>query len=69
MDHRRIIFEGVASRVTLPGDYGEFEVLDFHKTIISLLVKGDVIIDDTNFPISKGIAKYCKGELVALVEL
>ena len=34
------IFEGTAMSVILPGAEGEFEILDFHKPIISKLKKG-----------------------------
>lgn len=68
-DHTKIIFDGVANSVILPGDYGEFEILDFHFPIISLLKRGNIIIDGVAFPISSGIARFWKSELVALVEL
>lgn len=69
MDHTQVIFEGKAKSVVLPGDYGEFEILDFHRPILSLLKRGSITIDGVSFPISKGIARFHKDELVALVEL
>lgn len=69
MDHAQVIFEGKASSVILPGDYGEFEILDFHKPILSLLKRGIIMIDGVSFPVAKGIARFHKNELVALVEL
>ncbi len=63
-----VVFEGAADSVTLPGDEGEFEVLDFHHDIISLLMEGNIVIDGRYYPIRKGIAKFYKNELVALVE-
>jgi len=65
----QVIFEGVANTVIVPGDYGEFEILQFHWPIVSLLGKGEIIIDNMGFPISKGIARFGEGKLVALVEL
>ena len=65
----QVIFEGKASSVILPGDYGEFELLPFHWPIVSLLRKGEIIIDNMGFPISKGIARFHNEKLVALVEL
>ena len=35
-----VLFEGMASSVTFPGTDGEFELLDFHKPIITRLKKG-----------------------------
>jgi F0F1-type ATP synthase epsilon subunit len=69
MDHTQVIFSGSAKSVILPGDYGEFEVLDFHKPIMSLLKRGSIIVDGVSFPISKGIARFLKNDLMALVEL
>lgn len=65
----QVVFDGVANTVILPGDYGEFEVLPFHWPIVSILVKGEIIIDEMGFPILKGIARFSKDKLVALVEL
>ena len=63
------IYEGEAKSVSLPGEEGEFEVLDFHKPIISLLIKGEIVIDwKKSIPISKGIVKMYDDELIALVE-
>ena len=63
------IFEDEAKSVFLPGEAGEFEVLDFHKPIISLLTKGDIVVDATKtIPISQGIVKTHDNQLVALVE-
>ena len=69
MNQAQVIFNGVANSVILPGDYGEFEVLSFHWPIVSLLTKGEIIIDDMGFPISKGIVRFENEKLVALVEL
>jgi F-type H+-transporting ATPase subunit epsilon len=62
------LFEGEAKSVILPGDRGEFEILDFHKSVISLLKEGNVIIDGKYLAIKRGVAKFHEGELIALVE-
>ena len=69
MNQAQVIFSGVANTVILPGDYGEFEVLSFNWPIVSLLTKGEIIIDDMGFPISKGIVRFSDEKLIALVEL
>ena len=69
INQAQIIFEGVANNVILPGDYGEFEILQFHWPIVSILIKGEIIIDNMGFPISRGIARFGEEKLVALVEL
>ena len=66
---KRTIYEGQARSVFLPGDLGEFEILEFHKPIISLLKHGEIIIDwKKSVAIRKGVAKMSRGEFVALVE-
>ena len=69
INQAQVIFEGIASSVIVPGDYGEFEILPFHWPIVSLLGKGEIIIDNMGFPISKGIVRFANEKLVALVEL
>ena len=65
-----IIFEGQSSSVLFPGVDGEFEVLDFHKPIISRLKKGTITVDNTKeFPIEGGVVKMKFQSLVAMVEL
>ncbi|MCM1452044.1 MAG: hypothetical protein NC102_07285 [Clostridium sp.] len=40
------LFEGKASLVTLPGAMGAFTVLDRHASLISTLVKGNIVYKD-----------------------
>ena len=64
-----VIFEGEVSIVLLPGEAGEFEVLNFHKPIISRLKKGTLMVDNQKeFRILGGMAKFDQQKLVALVE-
>jgi len=65
----RTLFEGEAWSVFLPGATGEFEVLEFHKPILSLLKKGAIIIDlEREIPIKSGAVRVSDYELVAVVE-
>ncbi|MFH1245735.1 MAG: hypothetical protein V1662_04545 [Candidatus Omnitrophota bacterium] len=69
LNPKRTIYEGEARSVFLPGDTGEFEVLELHKPIISLLRRGEIIIDgNKSVAITKGIMRMYKDKLVALVE-
>jgi len=69
LNPKSTIYEGEAKSVFLPGDQGEFEVLELHKPIISILRRGEIIIDwNKSVAISKGIMRMRKDELVALVE-
>lgn len=38
----KVLFEGEASSVTLPGELGQFTVLPRHASLVSTLVKGKV---------------------------
>jgi len=65
----RVLFEGETWSVFLPGETGEFEVLELHKSIISLLREGSIIIDgDKEIPIKKGAMRMSGDELVVIAE-
>jgi F-type H+-transporting ATPase subunit epsilon len=65
---QKIVFKGEAKSVILPGERGVFEILPFHKHLISRLVKGKVSIDGRTFPILRGIAKVEKNSVSIIVE-
>lgn len=65
----RVVYEGEAWSVFLPGATGEFEILEFHKPIISLLKEGKIIINwDKQMPIRRGAMRMAGDEFVAIVE-
>jgi F-type H+-transporting ATPase subunit epsilon len=69
LSSKRVLYEDEAWSVFVCGDLGEFEVLENHKPIISLLKEGDIVIDwEKSIPVKKGIVRMHKNELVALVE-
>ncbi len=69
LNPKRVIFEGEAKSVFLSGDSGEFEILEFHKPLISILKRGEIVIDQKkSVTIDKGIMRMFKNEFVALVE-
>lgn len=64
-----MIFDGEAKSVFLPGDMAEFELLDFHAPIVSLLRPGNVIVDwKMTIRIKKGMVTFDKNECMVLVE-
>jgi F-type H+-transporting ATPase subunit epsilon len=65
---QEVIYEGKASSVILPGEQGTFEVLSFHKRILSRLVSGDLIVDERVFPIRRGIVKVNQNKVTAIIE-
>jgi F-type H+-transporting ATPase subunit epsilon len=64
----KIVFKGQAKSVVLPGEYGVFEVLLFHKPIMSRLLKGRIEVDDKSFPILRGVVKVQENQVTAIVE-
>lgn len=66
---RNVLYEAEAVSVFLPGADGEFEVLDFHKPIMSYLKEGTIVVDEfKEFPIRGGVVKMGGQKLVAIVE-
>jgi len=69
LNPKHVIFEGEARSVFLPGDLAEFELLDYHAPILSLLRPGYVVVDkDRRVPIKRGMVKFDSNECVILVE-
>ena len=69
LNPKHVIFEGEAKSVFLPGDLAEFELMDFHAPIVSLLKPGKVIVDwKTSIPIKQGMVKFDHNECMVLVE-
>lgn len=69
------LYEGLVHSITLPGEYGEFEVMTFHCPIMSTLKQGNIILRRTEsspekfIPIKHGIAKIgLESELLVLVD-
>lgn len=67
------MFSGTADAVFLPGEIGEFEVLDHHADLMSTLVEGDIKMrkgDTTDkIHIKSGIARVKDSAITACVEL
>jgi F-type H+-transporting ATPase subunit epsilon len=66
---RRVVFEGEARSVQLAGDLAEFEILDYHAPIVSLLRPGNVVVDGVHrIPINRGMVKFNDNDCMILVE-
>ncbi len=66
---KQTIFEGNAVSVLLPGDLAEFEILDYHAPIVSLLRTGNVLVDgERKIPIQRGMLTFDRNECMILVE-
>jgi len=69
LNPKRVLFEGEAKSVFLTGDIAEFEILDYHAPILSLLRPGYVTIDwTTKVPIRKGMVRFDNNECVIITE-
>lgn len=63
-----IIFEGRARSVTLPGEQGVFEILPYHKPIISRIISGTMLVDEQAIPVLRGIVKFANNQATIIVE-
>jgi len=69
LNPKHVLYEGDAKSVILTGDIAEFELLDYHAPIVSLLRPGDVIVDwARKIPIKRGMVKYDNNECMILCE-
>lgn len=64
-----VIFEGQAETVSLPGEQGVFEVLPYHKNLLSRLLSGSVIVDGRSFLIRRGIVKVQQNTVTVISEI
>ena len=67
------LFEGEISSIKLPGETGEFEMLNNHAPIVSSLTKGEIrIIDNTKktevFTINGGVVEMQNNKIIILVD-
>jgi len=64
----RILFEGEAAFVRLPGEQGVFEIGLMHKALVSRLLPGVIRVDRKPFSIRHGVVKVKNDRVVAMVE-
>lgn len=63
-----VIFKGEAESIIMPGEYGVFEVLAYHKPVLSRLIQGIIDVDGKSFPILRGVVKAENDKVTAIVE-
>jgi F-type H+-transporting ATPase subunit epsilon len=69
LNPKHVIYEGEAKSVCLTGDSAEFELLDHHVPIVSLLRPGEVVVDGKEaIPIKRGMVTFNRNECMILVE-
>lgn len=64
----RLIYEGKAASVILPGEHGVFEIMPFHKRLLSRLLAGLMIIDQKALRIKRGVVKVGLNQVTIIVE-
>ena len=64
----RVIYEGKGKSLILPGERGVFEVLPYHKKLLSRLIRGPIVMDGSTFQISRGVAKVGLNDVTIIVE-
>ena len=64
----RVVFEGNAKSLILPGERGTFEIQPYHKRFLSRLVRGTLNVDGNELKIRRGIAKVGLNNVTVIVE-
>jgi len=65
---KEVIFEGRARSIILPGEEGVFEIMAFHKRLLSRLVSGQLLVDEESIPIRRGIVKFEQNKATIIIE-
>ena len=64
----KTIYKGNAESVIFPGDTGVFEIMPYHKRMMSRLLKGNIEVDGKQFPIARGVVRFDKNNVTVVVE-
>ncbi|MDD5348139.1 MAG: hypothetical protein PHT59_05970 [Candidatus Omnitrophica bacterium] len=64
----RLVFQGKVQSVVLPGEQGVFEVLAYHKPLVSRLISGVIVVGEQSFAIRCGIAGVSRNRCIAVIE-
>lgn len=64
----QVLFEGKVRNIIVPGEQGVFEILPFHKRILSRLISGIMQIESRNFPLRRGIIKVNQNQVTIIIE-
>jgi F-type H+-transporting ATPase subunit epsilon len=64
----RVLYEGEADSVILPGETGVFEILPYHKNLLSRLLGGKLFVNGHPMAIRRGVAKVGNNNVTVIVE-
>ena len=65
---QEVIFEGKVRSVVAPGESGVFEVLSYHKRLLTRLISGIMFIDQQSLHIRRGLLKVDKNKVTVIIE-
>ena len=65
---KAVLFEGKAENVIVPGEEGVFEVLPFHKRLMSRLIYGTIFIEEKSYLIERGIIMVDQNKVTIIVQ-
>ncbi len=68
LDPEKVVFKGTARSIIVPGEMGTFEVLPFHKNIMSRLISGNILMDDRSIVIKRGIINVDQNNVSIILE-
>jgi F0F1-type ATP synthase epsilon subunit len=68
LNPKEVVFEGKAKSLIVPGEEGVFEVLPYHKRILSRLITGTLFIDEQHIKIQRGIIKVDQNKVTIIIE-
>ncbi len=67
---RKVLFDGECESIIVPGEAGFFEVLSYHKDLLSRVLPGVITINKTdNFSVRRGIVKIERNTAIIIAEL
>ena len=64
----KLLFRGQAESIVLPGEKGVFEILPYHKRLLSRLLGGTLTVDGRSLAIRRGIVKVAQNDVTIIVE-
>ena len=64
----KLLFRGQAESIVLPGEKGVFEILPFHKRLLSRLLAGVLTVDGKSLAIRRGVVKVAQNDVTIIVE-
>ncbi len=72
ISEKKIIFQGQGKSIILPGKQGEFQVLENHTNIFSVLGKGEIVVETEkerkSIFISSGILELVNDKATILIQ-